>query len=248
MDGPSSTGALKSILFSADTRTVRRQSRIRRSGFRGLGWSLHCPMRHGIARLERPIKSWLSVSVTNPCASLRVPESSSVCAHMTSVSSSTALSLEIPGRKGLGNRLASWHKKSAGQGTFDAHSLTISAISETSDLQSENSTVVKSHPRNPGMPEERTKQGIKVHTVGEKWAKTWMRKLRRKKKKQFNPAIIPEPRFKVLTLAEQLQLAQTEDFSLEECQVLLSQAGLRLYIDASYHRNSSKSLSRKDLL
>jgi hypothetical protein len=99
------------------------------------------------------------------------------------------------------------------------------------------------------MPEERTKQGIKVHTVGEKWAKTWMRKLRRKKKKQFNPAIFQEPRFKVLTLAEQLQIAQTEEFSLEECQVFLSPAGLNcLYVDASYHRNSSKPLSSKDLL
>jgi len=98
------------------------------------------------------------------------------------------------------------------------------------------------------MSEEGTKQEIKVHAAGEKWAKTWLRKLRRKKKKQFDAAIFPEPRFKVLTLAEQLQLAQTEEFSLEECQVLLSPAGLRLYIDASYHRNSSKPLSSKDLL
>ena len=166
---------------------------------------------------------------------------------MTSVSSSTAQSLEIPGLKSLGNQLTSWHKKSAGHGTFDAH-LTISAISETSsDLESENSTVVKSHPRNPGMSEERIKQGIKVHTVGEKWAKTWMRKLRRKKK-PYNPAIFPEPRFKVLTLAEQLQLAQTEEFSLEECQVFLSNTGLTLYVDASYHRSSSKPLASKDFL
>ena len=122
---------------------------------------------------------------------------------------------DLPRRKSLGKRLSSWQKKSTSQNiAFDAN-LTISA--ETPGFQGERSTVVKTNKKGNG-----TRLEFGGLAWGEKWAKIWMRKLRRKKKCHGEISTdreTPEPRIKILTLAEQLQMAQAGDFCLEECQV-----------------------------
>jgi hypothetical protein len=131
---------------------------------------------------------------------------------MTSLSATTASGSEtsdLGSRKSLGNRLSSWQKKST-RVTLNAQ-FTISA--ETNEVESARETV-------SGM-DGTVQEGVPrmmIHTSGEKWAKAWMRKLRRKKKTPNSG--VPETKPKVLTLAEQLRKAQTEELCLDDCQVI----------------------------
>lgn len=135
---------------------------------------------------------------------------------MTSLSATTASGSEtsdLATRRSLGNRLSSWQKKST-RVTLNAQ-FTISA--ETNEVESARETFSPTDGTGPeGVPR------VTIHTSGERWAKAWMRKLRRRKKTQNSE--VPETKPTVLTLAEQLRKAQTEELCLDDCQVISQQS------------------------
>jgi hypothetical protein len=144
---------------------------------------------------------------------------------MASLSATNVLALETsdPGRrKGLGSRLSSWQKKS----TRVNLSVQFAITGGTNAVESAESTLSTTDDTAPVAIHR-----VVIHDSGEKWAKVWMRKLRRKKKHRNSE--IPGPQPRVLTLAEQLRKAQAEELCLEDCQVL-TQPNFNLNIDASH--------------
>src|SRR5947199_2128249 len=134
---------------------------------------------------------------------------------MTSSSATNVLASETsdPGRrKGRGNRLPSWQKKST-RVNLNAQFAIRSGSNEVESAESTSSTTDDTAPV--------VMRRVVIQTSGEKWAKVWMRTLRRKKKHRNSE--IPEPQPRVLTLAEQLRKAQAEELCLKDCQVLSPQ-------------------------
>ena len=120
--------------------------------------------------------------------------------------------------KGLGKRLSSWQKKST-RVTSNAQ-FTISA--GTNEVESANTTF-----RTTDRIAPMVMPSMVIHTSGENWAKAWMRKLKRKKKYQNSE--VPESQPRVVTLAEQLRKAQTDELCLEDSQVPFQPTGYLKY-------------------
>lgn len=167
--------------------------------------------RHQYGLGQSRLGGWYYESLSGPQGYLN-PVPISDPTSMASVPGGITLRLEtsdLPRRRPLGKRLSPWQKKSAFI-TFDAK-FTISA-GTSSGGESGGTTA-----SNKEASSSKKTIDVGVHVWGQKWAKVWMRKLRRKK----NGPIIedPEPRIKIITLAEQLQIAQTEEMCLEDCHV-----------------------------